>query len=181
MRISALSILMVSFSCSAVPAWAAGQMKPGLWEMTLKSDAMKNMPKMSPEQIRQMKQMGVNVPEMRGGAMVSKVCITKEMAERDDTAAAGGSEMKDMGCQMKNVRKSAGGYSADYVCTGDTMKGEGRVKGTFAGNEKFSAASEFKGTMGGQPVNSRQETVGRWLAADCGSVKPAPEPAPREK
>lgn len=170
MKKSLLSITVLSLSCCAASALAAGQMKPGLWEMTIKSDAMKNMPKMSPEQIRQMRQMGMDVPEMREGGMVSKVCISREMAERDEPV---GAEMNEMGCQTKNVQKTAGGYSMDYVCNGKEMKGEGRVKGAYSGSEKFTSTSDFKGTMHGQPVNQHQETSGKWLSADCGSVKPA--------
>ena len=67
---------------------AAGAMKPGLWEMTMKSDAMKAMPALSPQQMEQMRKAGVNVPQMQAGGMVTKVCISKEMAERDQPPAA---------------------------------------------------------------------------------------------
>ena len=54
---------------------AAGKMKAGLWEMSIKSDAMKAMPKMSAAQMEQMKKMGVNMPIMEDGVMKTKVCI----------------------------------------------------------------------------------------------------------
>ena len=59
---------------------AAGPMKPGLWEMTMKSDAMKNMPKITPAQMQQMRKMGIKMPQMQDGGMVTRVCISNEMA-----------------------------------------------------------------------------------------------------
>lgn len=175
MRKTAIPLML--FSMLSVPAFAAGQMKPGLWEMTMKSDAMKNMPKMSPEQMEQMKKMGVNVPHMQDGAMVHKVCITKDMM---DGKMPPGMDGKDMGCQTKNMQQSGNSYSADVVCNNPQMKGEGKVKGTFSGDTAFNSTYEFKGTMHGQPVNQRHENSGKWLAADCGNVAPAGRPMPKK-
>ena len=168
MRKTAIPLLLLSML--AVPAFAANQMKPGLWEMKMKSDAMKNMPKISPEQMEQMRKMGMNVPQMQDGAMVTKVCVTKQMTESN---APPGMEKNDMGCETKNMQQGAGSYSADIVCNSAQMKGEGKVKGTFSSDTAFSSTYDFKGTMHGQPVNQRHENSGKWLGADCGNVPPA--------
>ena len=167
MRQSAIPLLLLSMLSAS--AFAAAQMKPGLWEMTMKSDAMKNMPKIPPEQMEQMRKMGVAVPQMQDGAMVTKVCITKQMTESN----APGMEKNDMGCQTKNMQQGSSSYSADIVCNSAQMKGEGKVKGTFSGDTAFSSTYDFKGTMHGQPVNQRHENSGKWLGADCGNVPPA--------
>ena len=161
--------------CSLLPAsaWAATQMKPGLWEMTMKSDAMKNMPKISPEQMEQMRKMGMNVPQMTDQGMVTKVCITKQMAE---SSQAPGMDRNEMGCQSKNYQHSGGSYSIDIVCDGPDMKGEGKAKGSFSGNTSFTSTYDFKGTVHGQPVSQRHENSGKWLGADCGNVKPVEMP-----
>jgi hypothetical protein len=172
MRKLAAALLLCPMLSASASALAAGQMKPGLWEMTMKSDAMKNMPKIPPEQMEQMRKMGMAVPQMQDGGMVTKVCITKQMAEADQ---APGMEQKEMGCQSKNIQRSGTGYSADIVCTGTAMKGEGKVKASFAGNESFTSTYDFKGSMQGQAVNQRHENSGKWLAADCGAVKPVGE------
>jgi hypothetical protein len=169
MRKIAASILMLSLLSASAVGLAAGQMKPGLWEMTMKSDAFKNMPKIPPEQMEQMRKMGVTVPNMQNGGIVQKVCITRQMAERDGTPQMLQSES---GCESKNFNTSGNSYSGDIVCTGPDLKGEGEVKGAFSGNESFSSTYDFKGTAGGQPVNQHQETSGKWLSADCGNVKP---------
>lgn len=161
-----LPVLFCTFTGAALAA--DGQMKPGLWEMTMKSDAMKAMPKIPPEQMEQMRRMGMNVPQFQDGGMVSKVCVTPEMASRE----APGMDQMETGCQPKNMKRSGNSYSADIVCTGAAMKGSGKVSGTFTGKERFTSTYNFKGTVHGQPVSHRQETSGRWLGADCGAVKP---------
>lgn len=170
-------LLLCSLLSASAAAWAAGQMKPGLWEMTMKSDAMKNMPKIPPEQMEQMRKMGVNVPQMIDGGMVTKVCITKQMAESNQ---APGMEKNDAGCQSRNYQRSGNTYSVDIVCNGPDMKGEGKAKGTFAGDSSFTSTYDFKGTMHGQPVNQRHDTSGKWLGADCGSVKPMGDMMPKK-
>ncbi|HYD94818.1 MAG TPA: DUF3617 domain-containing protein [Noviherbaspirillum sp.] len=168
MRKSSLPLLLCSLL--SLPAWAATpQMKPGLWEMTMKSDALKNMPKIPPEQMEQMRKMGVEIPRMQDGAMTTRVCITRQMMEEGPLP---GMEKNDMGCQTKNMQQSGGGYSADIVCSGADMKGEGKVKGNFSGDTSFTSTYDFKGTMHGQPVSQRQESSGKWLGSDCGKVMP---------
>lgn len=169
MRKIAASILMLSLLSASAVALAAGQMKPGLWEMTMKSDAFKNMPKIPPQQMEQMRKMGVTVPNMQNGGIVQKVCITRQMVERDGTPQM---LQTESGCESKNFKTSGNSYSGDIVCTGPDLKGEGKVKGVFSGNESFSSVYDFKGTAGGQPVSQHQETSGKWLGADCGNVKP---------
>lgn len=152
-------------------SWASETMKPGLWEMKMQSDAMKKMPKIPPEQVEQMRRMGMNVPQFEDGGMVTKVCITPQMAAQKTP----GMEMMESGCEAKNMQRNASGYKADIVCTGGAMKGEGKMVASFTGNERFSSTYDFKGSMHGQPVSQRAETSGRWIAADCGSVKPLPQ------
>jgi hypothetical protein len=159
--------LLSAICCST--GWAAGPMKPGLWEMTMKSDTVKSMPKISPQQMEQMRRMGINMPQMQDGAMTMKMCITREMAERDQAPPQG---RNDSECQSRNFQRSGSNYSVDIVCDGPHMKGEGKGHGTFSGNESFTSVYDFKGTAGGRPVTQHHETTGKWLGADCGDVKP---------
>ena len=168
MQKTAIALTMLALITSAATVWAAGPMKAGLWEMTTKSDAMKSMPKMSPEQMEQMKKMGVSIPQMKEGGMVVKVCISKEMAERDQPPM-GNSES---GCESKNFKRQGNGYSLDIVCDNAHMKGTGTVKGTYSSDKGFTSVNDFKGTAQGHPVNSHSETSGKWLGASCGDVKP---------
>jgi hypothetical protein len=148
---------------------AQEEMKPGLWEMTMKSDMMKQMPKISPEQMEQMRGMGIQIPQMQDGAMVTRVCITREMAARKQMPDMGANET---GCQPKNHERSGSSYSVDIVCDGPHMKGEGKVEGRFSGGDSFTSTYDFNGTMHGTPVNQHHETSGKWISADCGNVPP---------
>ncbi|CAN5372973.1 hypothetical protein BH11PSE11_BH11PSE11_31940 [soil metagenome] len=167
------SLITISFSASA-----ADRMKPGLWSMAVKSDAMKSIPKMPPAQMEQMKKMGINLPEVRDdGAMVMKVCMTKEMTERDGPPQAG---PRDTGCEMKNYTRSGDSYSVDMVCDGPNLKGTGKATGKHASAESFTSTYDFKGTAHGQPTTQHHESTGKWLSDDCGSVKPATDYMPKK-
>ena len=163
--------LLLSMTMTTSLAMAQEKMKPGLWEMTMKSDAMKNMPKMSPEQMEQMRKMGVHVPQMQDGGMVTKVCITKEMAERDQMPMA----QKESDCEVKNYQRSGDSYSTDVVCKGPNIKGTGKMTGKMSGGESFSSTYDFKGTAHGQPITQKHENSGKWLSSNCGNVKPMGE------
>lgn len=166
------SILLLSMLSAAATASAAGQMKAGLWEMQVKSDAMKNMPKIPPEQMEQMRRMGVNIPRMQDGAIVTKVCISKEMAERDQIPRM---VQKDTGCQTRNFKKNGSSYSMEIVCDSANMRGQGMVKGSFESSERFSSTYDFKGSVQGQPTSQHSENSGIWLSLSCGEVKPLSE------
>lgn len=152
-------------------ATATDTMKPGLWEMTMKSDEMARaqVPPMSPEQREQMRNMGIELPEMRDGAVVQRVCITREMTQRTEPP---GAAPPDPGCKMRNHERRANSFRADVVCDGPNLKGTGVMKGNYAGPERFSSSYQFSGTSRGKPVTQQHETSFRWLGADCGKVMP---------
>lgn len=157
----------MAFASSAHAVGPDVKMKPGLWDMTMKSDAFKNMPRMSKEQADQMRKMGMEVPEFRDGGMISKVCITPEMAEK----MAPGVDEAETGCTTKNFKRSGNTYRADLVCNGDAMQGMGVLTGSFTGNERFTSTLDFKGKAAGQQIAQKHETTGKWISADCGKHK----------
>src|ERR1039458_8506388 len=139
--------------------------------MTMKSDKMKDMPKMSPEQMELMRKKGVNMPQMQNGSMVIKVCMTKEMVERDHPPLG----QNKSGCQIKDFNRNGNTYSAKMVCDGPNMKGTATIKGMHSGLENFSWTYDFTGTMKGNAFDMHQEASGKWQGPDCGDVKPASE------
>ena len=154
-------------------AHAAGDMKPGLWEITMQSEAMQSMPKIPPEQIERMRKMGVELPQLQDGAIVSKVCITPERAQREQWLQA---NRHANDCTTGTPQAQGNSYTADIVCNGPNVKGKGTLKASFASDASFSSSSTFNGTVGGQPVKDHSVTSGKWLSADCGAVKPAAAP-----
>lgn len=177
MRNTTFLVVLFSIFSASISVSAAEKMKPGLWSMTMKSDAMKNMPKIPPEQMEAMRKMGVNMPQMQDGGMTVKVCMTKDMVERDQPPQAG---PNDKGCQTKNFNRSGDGYTMEMQCDSPNFKGTATVKGTHSGSEAFTSVADFKGTAQGKPADLHQETSGKWLAADCGDVKPAGAMMPKK-
>jgi hypothetical protein len=155
----------------------AQSMKPGLWEIHNKSDnpqmaadmaeMQKQMAQMPPEQRKQMEAMmaqrGVKMAAGSDGAMVMQVCMTKEMAERNDVP------MQD-GCRMTKQERSGNTMKMAFVCTNPPSSGEGQV--TFHGPEAYASRMTVRSTEQGRTDAITMESSGKWLKADCGSVKP---------
>jgi hypothetical protein len=160
------SVLFVSGSVSA-----ADKMKPGLWSMTIKSDSMKNRPKIPAEQMEQMRKMGVNIPKMQEDGMELKLCMTKEMVSRDQPPMG----QNKSGCNLAEFKRNGNTYFAKVVCDSPNMKGISTIKGSHSGLENFSWISDFKGTVRDHTMNTHQEATGKWLGPDCGDVKPISE------
>ncbi len=170
MSLLAMSLLVVLELSPA--AHAADTMKPGLWEVVIKSDMTQQMPDIPPAQLEQMRKMGIEMPAKRDGGIVQRLCMTKEMVERNQTPGAG-REQHD--CKVGKQSRSGNSYRTEVVCDGANMKGTGVIKGTLNGSEKFSSTYDFMGTMRGQPLNQHHESSGKWISADCGNVKPLGE------
>jgi hypothetical protein len=171
MRFVAFSLsLCVVASFGTGQALAADRMAPGLWEMSVQSDALKGMPIIPPEQLAKLRALGIQVPKIARGSATTQTCITPEMAKRADMAPAAGASK--MGCSAHNVRFEGDRFSADLACNNPRAQGTGKVSGTFSGNKAFTADIQFDGTVQGVPVNQQGTASGRWVGADCGSVKP---------
>ena len=167
MRKLTIPVLFCSALTIASAAHAAPDMKPGLWQVTIKSDQMRQMPKISPQQAAMMKRMGISVPSQNSGGMTTKVCITKKMIENDEVT------MQDDGgdCKTSNARQNGSHYSADIICNGPDMKGRGKVEGTYT-STRFNSTYKFTGTSHGRKANHNQTSSGKWLGSNCGNVKP---------
>jgi hypothetical protein len=145
----------------------ASPMSPGLWEITMQSDQLRQQPQISPQQAEQMKKMGITLPETRNGGMVMKVCYTKEMLAKSEIPAT----QNDQECKPTNMSRSGNNFSGQIVCSGPNMKGTGTMQGTMA-STSFQTNTSFTGTMGGQPVNHKTQMSGTYLGTNCGDVKP---------
>ena len=118
--------------------------------------------------MEEMRKMGVNVKQMQDGITETKVCMTKEMVERDHPPV--GKNQKD--CHIDKFERSGNTYSAKMVCEGTNMQGTAIIKGMHSGLENYSWTSDFKGTARGHKIDSHQEATGKWIRSDCGNVKP---------
>ena len=163
----------------------AQKLTPGLWEhqATMKTGsgemeaAMAQMQSqlaaMSPEQRKQVEAamgrqgMGTTMPATPGQPMTIKVCLSAEQAARDEIPQQEG--------QCRQTRSVRSGNTVKFTleCSGaQPAKGEGEFT--------VISAKEHKGRMRITATRqNREETMemqhsARWLAADCGAVKPRP-------
>jgi Protein of unknown function (DUF3617) len=173
--------ILCALGCSS--ALAQPLLKPGLWEITSKTtlngqamphmgDMLKNM---SPAQRKQMEAMmakqGVSMPAANAdGATVSKVCMTPEhvrqgaLTQPDSVRSCSQQAVQQIGNTMK--------YS--FACT--NPKAEGTGEATWSGDTQFTNRVKMSGERNGKPYQSDMDGAGKWLGADCGSVKPLPLP-----
>ncbi len=157
---------------------SAQSMKPGLWEhsFTMKSgsgqiekamaDMQKQMAAMPPDQRKQMEQMmaqsGVG---MGARANTVKVCISPEQAARLDIP------QKDDQCKQEITQRSASMMKFKFSCAGQPpASGEGEV--TFHSPAHYSSKSVVNTSVEGKPERMTMDQTGKWLSADCGSLKP---------
>lgn len=156
-----LLVILVSPSLAIA---AGAQLKPGQWEMSITMQ-MAGMPEIGPEQIAQMKQLGIEIPMFSSKPSVIQQCITQEQASLKkpiDTA----SNPNDQ-CSIKNYKNSGKSVSGDMVCTGE-MKAQGRFEMTVASDISYRGKWSLKGvTADGQPIDQSSNISGKWIKAKC--------------
>ena len=174
---------IVAFGATVTSA-AAQTMKPGLWEITNKmggsgdtgakmaaaqAEMQKQMAAMPPEQRKQMEKMmaqqGVNMAPGAAGGMAVRVCITKEMAARNETPAQTQGD-----CKQEQMQKSGNTTKFKFTCTKPPSTGEGEV--TQHNPESYTMKMKMTSEAKGKPEQMTMDAQGKWVANDCGSVKP---------
>ncbi len=156
---------------------------PGLWEHSFKmksqdgelekgmAEMQKQMAAMPPAERKQIEQMMAS----RGMSMGSqgtavKVCVTKE-----DVARKAEPQFRE-GCTQQVVQRSASSMKVKFECSQPRpMSGEGEM--TFISDKAYTGKSTMTSQADGKAQQMTMEMAGKWLAADCGDVKPRPAPA----
>jgi hypothetical protein len=159
---------------------SAQALKPGLWEISNKMQSssgqmeqgmaqmQQQMANMPPEQRKMvedmMKQRGVSMAPGAGGGMTLKFCMTKEMAERREIPAQRGD------CKTTRQQMSGNTMKMAFSCTNPPSTGEGEV--TFSSPEAYQMKMLVNTTVQGRPETVNMQGSGRFLASDCGDIKP---------
>ena len=172
----AAGVLLLAASFCA----GAQSMKPGLWEISsiVQADGgtmaqemaqmQKELADMPPEQRKMMQDMmakqGVSIGT-GGVAAGTKVCMTKEMAQRNEISS--GKE----DCTHSTSPRSGNTMKFSIKCTNPPSSGEGQV--TFVSPESYSVRVSMSTTEQGNVQKVNMDSAGKWLAADCGALKPA--------
>jgi hypothetical protein len=173
----AAAALVLAFSANAQ------SLKPGLWEITNKmqtgsgqmeaqmAQMQQQMANMPPDQRKMVEEMMAKqgVKMGAGGAMTVKVCMTKEMVERNE-----GLTQQQGDCKTTQQSRTGNTMKTAFTCTNPPSSGEGQV--TFTSPEAYSMKMAVNTTVQGKPEKVNMDGGGKWLGADCGNVKPAVMP-----
>lgn len=171
--IVATMLIATSFCASAQT------MKPGLWEINNKMQAdgkmgqdmamaQQQIANMPPEQRKMMEEMmakqGVAMGSGGPGAIATKVCMTKEMAERNEIPS-----QKD-DCKQTASPRSGKTMKISFTCTNPPSSGEGQI--TFVSPEAYTMNMTMNTVAEGKPQRVNMDAAGKWLSTDCGAIKP---------
>jgi len=161
----------------ALPA-AAQNMKPGLWEVqnrmggeqgaqmaAAQAQMQQQMASMPPEQRKMVQDMmakqGVSMSPGAGGGMSVRICVTKEMASRNEAPAQRGD------CKQEQFQRSGNTTKFKFTCTNPPSSGEGTV--TLHNPESYSMHMKM---TGGRQGPMTMDAQGKFISSNCGNVKP---------
>lgn len=171
-------IFIVVMLLGAVSAHAQS-IKPGLWEHTFSvrsasgqmegamAEMQKQLATLPPDQRRMMEQMMAQQGVGLGAKAQSvRLCITPEEAARQEVPAVEGN------CTQKVTQRSGNTIRLTFSCA-DQPPSSGEAEFTFNSATAYSGRSTVRTTVDGKPERMDMTTTGKWLATDCGPVKPA--------
>ncbi|MDW5442557.1 DUF3617 domain-containing protein [Polaromonas sp. SM01] len=183
MKISTLFQASLAALAFAAPALAQ-TMKPGLWESTNKiggspemdkamAQMQQQMASMPPAQRKQMEDMmdrqGMRMGGTSNGGVAMKMCITKEMIERNQLPL-----QQQGNCSTTISDKTSSGMKVRFTCTNPPSSGEGVY--TFQGDNAYAMTMNITSIIKGVQTNTSIAAAGSWLGSDCGTVKPLSPP-----
>lgn len=176
------SLALLAFGCAALLALPVGaqNMKPGLWELSNKvsssdgqmqsamAEMQKQLAAMPPEQRKAMQQMmernGVQMNVGAGGALTTRMCMTKEMIQRKEFPVQEGD------CKQKVTPVAGNRMKVVFSCTRPPVSGDGEM--TLDSDTSYRARMHIKGAYEGRQQDMDMDVAGKWLAADCGNLRP---------
>jgi hypothetical protein len=173
------TILAGAFVALALPSVAVAAMAPGLWEHSVKFKSQSG--EMEARRARMQAEIASMPPEKRamveqmmakrgmsfdGQATTLRVCVTKEQAERMEPLPISRDE-----CKQDVVSRTPSSMKIKWVCSGDNpSNGEGEIR--FSSDKAFAGHAVVNSLHEGKPDRMDVESVGKWVSADCGSIKP---------
>jgi hypothetical protein len=175
MKTALSACLALAAACAASGA-SAQNLKPGLWEVQHKmkgnpemerqlEEARRQMAAMPPEQRKQMEAVlaGQGVQMAVGGQNV-RMCLTREMVERNEIPAQQGD------CKVTNQQRTGNSLKVAFSCTNPPSSGESRM--TINSPESYAMTTTATSSIDGRVEKMSVEGTGRWLGADCGNLRP---------
>ncbi len=163
-----------------LPVHAQGTTKPGLWEIQHRmggaqgaqanaamAQMREQLASMPPEQRKMVEEMmarqGVGMAP--GGGSAVRICISKEMAERGELPT-----QQEGDCKTTIVERGANRMKMQFTCSSPPSSGEGLFQ--FQGDTAYTMNMTVNAQRQGRTETMTMQAQGRWVGADCGSLKP---------
>ena len=178
------------FKPASIAAWSlmaivsapvfAQSTAPGLWQIENKmggnpemeramAQMQAQMAAMPPAQRKQLEAMmgqkGVSIGAGAGGAIAVKMCITPEMAAKQQLPT-----QTEGDCTSKIDSRSGNTMQFSFTCTNPPSSGSGSY--TFTSDKAYTMNMAFKSMPSGKPHNMTMNAKAQWLSGDCGNIKP---------
>jgi len=164
------SLIAVGFSSVLVAQAPMLDLKFGLWENTIVTSMAGTPPlytsKMSPEQAAR----AAEAMKGMGGERTAteKNCLKKEDLAKDSFMMPNSANMTCTRNVTSNTRTQ---FVADVTCTGQqSLKGHIAIDAS-PGGSAFTGTMKMDSTTPGRPMGVSIKMSGKYLAADCGTVK----------
>jgi hypothetical protein len=109
------------------------------------------------------------MPKIEHGSAISRSCVTQEMAAQKTLPKF---YQEELGCVSNDAVRNGNRYKISFTCNGPDLKGNGTAEGLITGPQSFSGTTQFIGQAQGMNVNEKADISGKWVAANCGNVKP---------
>jgi hypothetical protein len=77
-------------------------------------------------------------------------------------------------CKTTTSQRTGNTMKVSFVCTNPQSSGDGTV--TFVSPEAYTTQMKIVHSVQGKPESMNMDASGRWLAADCGSIRPIGAP-----
>jgi hypothetical protein len=163
--------LLLPLACFAADDFTPLDVKPGLWETTVSTQA-KGIPpappdvmaRLTPEQRAQAEA----AAKARGGVgqqtRLIKACLTaddlkKPFTLNDDAHAA---------CQRTVISSSAKNEDVHFECIKGQVRSIGDIHVEAVSPESTKGSSQYKSGDGTRATDAKVTFTGRWIGADCG-------------
>ncbi len=176
--------VVAAFAASLVLAPAAGageiQLEPGLWEVendmaaaggqlgAAQAELKRQLAAMPPEQRAMMEKMMAGQGVDLGGkgllGVTGRICLTREMIDQHELPVQKGK------CTTKLLSRTGNSVKMSFECTDPPAHGEGEY--TILSPKAYEMKMAVRAAIQGQEEKMTMDATGKWLGADCGSVKP---------
>ncbi len=177
-RCTLVPMFVLGAACLTVTTAQAQKIEAGLWEITTggagggdtvgaaMAQMQEQLAKMPLQQRQMVEQMMANQGLGAGSKPNAvRVCITPEQAARAALP-------NEPGCTHKVSGRDGEVLKMVFQCAGPpASKGEAEYR--LAGSKAYSGRMTIDTQHNGKPVRLQMAQQGRWVAADCGLIKPS--------